>query len=133
MRVTEGTKISSSKINATTVFSFWPEVLPDSTQYAALKDQGCLINSDLGGIFEAQAPLSKEQRKKYLDQGSRLADMTFDPDLVYTFDYYQHFFSPASCSFNLGGISSVGLANYIGPQPILLSMAKLAGTNEYLW
>jgi len=37
-------------INATTVFSFWPEVLKDSNEYGALKAEGCLINSDLGGL-----------------------------------------------------------------------------------
>ena len=37
-------------LNATTVFSFWPEVLPTSVNYAPFKAAGCLINADLGGL-----------------------------------------------------------------------------------
>ena len=36
-------------INATTVFSFWPEVLRDADEFDVLQKEGCLINSDLGG------------------------------------------------------------------------------------
>ena len=35
--------------NATTVFSFWPEVKNASSQHAAFSAAGCLSNSDLGG------------------------------------------------------------------------------------
>ena len=37
-------------INATTVFSFWPEVLKNSNEFGVLQKEGCLINSDLGGL-----------------------------------------------------------------------------------
>jgi len=37
-------------INATTVFSFWPEVLKNSNEFGLLQKEGCLINSDLGGL-----------------------------------------------------------------------------------
>jgi len=37
-------------INATTVFSFWPEVFSSANEYSDLKSQGCLINPDLGGL-----------------------------------------------------------------------------------
>ena len=37
-------------INATTVFSFWPEVLKNSNEFPVLQKEGCLINSDLGGL-----------------------------------------------------------------------------------
>jgi len=38
------------KINATTVFSFWPEVKREALEYDTLKGLGCLINPDLGGL-----------------------------------------------------------------------------------
>jgi len=38
------------KINATTIFSFWPEVLAQAAEYTPLKSAGCLINTDLGGL-----------------------------------------------------------------------------------
>jgi alpha-D-xyloside xylohydrolase len=37
-------------INATTVFSFWPEVLQGAQERDALLSRGCLINADLGGL-----------------------------------------------------------------------------------
>ena len=37
-------------LNATTVFSFWPEVKPASANFQLFSDAGCLINADLGGL-----------------------------------------------------------------------------------
>ena len=36
-------------LNATTMFSFWPEVRPASSQYDTFSSAGCLSNRDLGG------------------------------------------------------------------------------------
>ena len=38
-----------STLNATTVFSFWPEVLTQSANYDLFRSAGCLTNADLGG------------------------------------------------------------------------------------
>ena len=38
-----------STLNATTMFSFWPEVKNTSSQFATFTAAGCLSNSDLGG------------------------------------------------------------------------------------
>ena len=38
-----------STINATTMFSFWPEVKNASSQHSVFENAGCLINSDLSG------------------------------------------------------------------------------------
>ena len=37
-------------INATTVFSMWPEALHDSAEFPALLAAGCLMGPDLGGL-----------------------------------------------------------------------------------
>jgi alpha-D-xyloside xylohydrolase len=39
-----------ARINASTVFSFWPEVLTQSSEFKTLADRSCLINADLGGL-----------------------------------------------------------------------------------
>ena len=39
-----------AKLNATTVFSFWPEAMKTSAEYALLHTSRCLINPDLGGL-----------------------------------------------------------------------------------
>lgn len=38
------------KLNATTMFSFWPEVKPGSGEYDVLMEQDCLINGALDGL-----------------------------------------------------------------------------------
>jgi hypothetical protein len=38
-----------AKLNATTIFSFWPEAIVGSNEYNLLEKAGCLINADLGG------------------------------------------------------------------------------------
>jgi alpha-glucosidase (family GH31 glycosyl hydrolase) len=39
------------------MFSFWPEVTPQSAEYDTLRSAGCLINADLGGFaFDATIP-----------------------------------------------------------------------------
>jgi alpha-glucosidase (family GH31 glycosyl hydrolase) len=44
-------------VNATTVFSFWPEVLNGSAELGPLQSRGCLINRDLGGLaIDATVP-----------------------------------------------------------------------------
>jgi len=66
----------SAAINATTMFSFWPEVMASSPEYAVLDARGCLINSDLGGrAVDATIPECREfiwstmLKPRYYDKG----------------------------------------------------------------
>jgi alpha-D-xyloside xylohydrolase len=44
-------------LNASTVFSFWPEVQPAAQEHAVLNRTGCLINTALGGnVVDATPP-----------------------------------------------------------------------------
>lgn len=63
-------------LNASTVFSIWPEAKADSAEYAVLKAAGCLANADLGGL--AMDPTSAPCRElmwrqfikpRYFDHG----------------------------------------------------------------
>ena len=65
-----------ARLNATTMFSFWPEAFKQSAEYSLLKSKGCLINPDLGG--NAIDPTTKACRDliwneflkpRYYDQG----------------------------------------------------------------
>jgi len=62
--------------NASTVFSFWPEVLKGAGEEDTLDAAGCLINSDLGGRAIDTTPAScraliweKLLKPRYYDQG----------------------------------------------------------------
>jgi alpha-D-xyloside xylohydrolase len=48
--------VSKTLKGATTVFSFWPEVLKGAEAEAALDAAGCLINGDLGGLAIDSTP-----------------------------------------------------------------------------
>lgn len=64
-------------LNATTMFSFWPEVVPDAREHSTLDAAGCLINgTDLGGrAVDATLEHCREMiwsqmvRPRYLEQG----------------------------------------------------------------
>lgn len=66
----------SSMINASMMFSFWPEVKNVSTEYQPLANRGCLINADLKGLaFDATQPACRDfvwttmLKPRYYDQG----------------------------------------------------------------
>jgi alpha-D-xyloside xylohydrolase len=63
-------------INASTMFSFWPEVLNTSAEFKPLSERGCLINNDLSGFaFDATQEKCRDfvwdtmLKPRYFDQG----------------------------------------------------------------
>jgi len=63
-------------INATTMFSFWPEVVENASTFNTLNSRGCLINADLGGLaVDATIPDCRQfiwdsyLKPNYFDQG----------------------------------------------------------------
>uniref|UniRef100_A0A7S2FY80 Glycoside hydrolase family 31 protein n=1 Tax=Haptolina brevifila TaxID=156173 RepID=A0A7S2FY80_9EUKA len=68
--------VANTLHNATTVFSFWPEVLKGAKEEATLRAAGCLINPDLGGrAIDPTPPSCRELiwtqflKPRYYDQG----------------------------------------------------------------
>lgn len=66
----------TKSLNASTVFSFWPEALSGSKEYDLLHAKGCLINPDLGGLaIDATKQTCRELiwseflKPRYYDQG----------------------------------------------------------------
>ena len=66
----------SSVLSASTVFSFWPEVLKGAAAEATLDRAGCLINSDLSGRAVDPTPAACREliwqrylKPNYYDQG----------------------------------------------------------------
>jgi alpha-D-xyloside xylohydrolase len=64
------------KINASTIFSIWPEAKKNSAEFSLLKSGGCLINTDLGGLaMDATAGSCRKLiwekivKPRYFDQG----------------------------------------------------------------
>lgn len=89
-------------------------------------------NEELGPAFSGKKKYGSEARKKFFVDIRTLSDYTFDPEVTYTFDYYQQFFRAGLFALDLG-VKLLDLAHYVGRQPLLLTMAKTMDTNEYLW
>jgi len=64
------------KLNASTVFSIWPEARKGSAEFSTLQSAGCLLNPDLGGLGMDPTPASCRKliweqyvKPRYFDQG----------------------------------------------------------------
>eukprot|EP00808_Paulinella_micropora_P009279 g73858.t1 len=71
--------------------------------------------------------MSIKARKRFFSSPASSQHIRFDPNLVYTFDFYQHMFSPLTMEVHvpLGiGTTSIDLEPYINLQPVPL-MARL--------
>ena len=88
-------------------------------------------NKEFGGPF-TEKKFNGEQRRKFFGDIQTLQQYTFDPDVTYTFDYYQQFFRAGLFALDVG-VKLLDLAHYVGKQPLLLTMAKTMDTDEYLW
>lgn len=91
------------------------EVIEDTT----------LLNDD-------NIPQDGAGRRKFFSNSSNLCQYFFEPDLMYTFDFYSNFFSPTKFSLEMGPLLSINLIPYLSG-PIFLSMAKDKSSGEYLW
>ena len=104
----------------------------------AAKDASSIGDTSASGLKRAKRAEKKAQkaavaeRKQRFGSSEALRENCFDTDLVYTFDYYQQFYRAASNQLDLG-VKLMDLTHFLGPQPLLLTMAKTIDTNEYLW
>eukprot|EP00920_Eleutheroschizon_duboscqi_P043032 GHVT01102405.1.p1 GENE.GHVT01102405.1~~GHVT01102405.1.p1 ORF type:complete len:1720 (-),score=378.35 GHVT01102405.1:783-5942(-) len=69
----------------------------------------------LGGAFERG--MSAVERKKYFATNSNLHKHFYEPDLIYTFELYQHIFQAPKYEFDLGIIKLDPVA-YFSAQPV---------------
>jgi len=103
------------------------------------EDELCGISSD-GEVIEDTSLLNDDNiphdgagRRKFFSKSSNLCRYFFEPDLMYTFDFYSNFFSPTKFSLEMGPLLSIDLIPYFNGYPLFLSMAKDKSSGEYLW
>jgi len=87
-------------------------------------------NTDLLG---PEVPKDGEKRRKYFAVSENLEKYHFEPNLVYTFDYYQHFLDIPSLKFVVTSFLKFDISGIVGPQPLQLSMAKSMDGDGYFW
>jgi hypothetical protein len=68
-----------------------------------------------------------DRRQKMFGSLDKLATQAYDPNLVYTFEYYDSNFVAATLKADLGGLAKLDLAHCAGEQPVLID-SKLAGS-----
>lgn len=74
-----------------------------------------LVSNDLKGM-------SSSQRKSYFSREENLRQFTFDPNLVYTFNFYQDILDMASFEISLGFIH-VDISRFLGRLPVSIMAA----------
>ena len=90
-----------------------------------IKEDTSLLNDD-------NIPKDGAGRRKFFSKQSNLSRFFFEPDMVYTFDFFSNYFSPSTFSLEIGPMS-IDLVPYFNGFPLFLSMAKDKSSGEYLW
>jgi len=83
----------------------------------------------LGGYF-AQQPRTPRERMRYFKNKQNLENFWFDPELEYTFEFYQNNLSFTDYKLHFG-FFSVGIGKIIKGNPVQF-LIKNASTKEYL-
>jgi len=83
----------------------------------------------LGGYF-AQKPRTSRERMRYFKSKQNLEKFWFDPDLDYTFEFYQNNLSFTDYKLHFG-FFSVGIGRIIKGNPVQF-LIKSSSTREYL-
>eukprot|EP00986_Skeletonema_menzelii_P020590 scaffold31714_cov148-Skeletonema_menzelii.AAC.4 len=113
------------RIDKVTDFSAEDELHGISTDGNVIEDT-CLLN-------DAKIPQDGAGRRKFFSKNSNLSRFYFEPDLMYTFDFYSDFFSPTKFSLEMAPLLSIDIMRYFNGYPLFLSMAKDKSKGEYLW
>lgn len=106
------------------------EDLPGSEVHG-IGDDGNVIEDT--HLLDESIPQDGDGRRKYFAKSCNLERYYFEPDLVYTFDFFANFFSPARHRLELTPFFSVDLVPYFNGYPLFMSMAKEKDSQEYLW
>jgi len=85
------------------------------------------------GLLGAEVPDEPERRRRFFAKRENLERFYYEPDLVYTFDCYQHYMDMASMQFIVTRFLQFDVTRIIGRQPLQLSLAKNMDTEEYYW
>lgn len=107
------------------------EGLLDGDMYGVGDDGNVIEDTSL--LEDDSIPQDGVARRKHFAKNSNLEMHYFEPDLVYTFDFYANFFSPARHRLELNPFFGVDLIPYFNGYPLYMSMAKEKDSQEYLW
>lgn len=107
------------------------EGLPDGVVHGIGDDGNVMEDTSL--LDDESIPQDGVARRKYFAKNCNLERYYFEPDLVYTFDFFANFFSPARHRLEITPFFSVDLIPYFNGYPLFMSMAKEKDSQEYLW
>ena len=80
-----------------------------------------------------EVPRDGQKRRKFFARAENLERFWFEPDVTYTFDYYQHYMDMNSMKFVVTSFLQFDISRIIGKQPMQLSMAKNMDGEGYFW
>lgn len=92
------------------------------------------VIEDISLLNDADIPKNGEKRKKYFSKNKTLKKYFYEPDKLYTFEFYSNWFNPLDFRLDLAPpILSFDLTPYFNGYPLLFAMAKEKSSNEYLF
>jgi len=91
------------------------------------------IDENTALLNDPDVPKNGDKRRKYFGVQRNLEKFYFEPGLVYTFDYYQHYFDATQMTLDLSSLLKFDATRILGNQALQVSMAKDITTNEYIW
>lgn len=97
------------------------------------EDENGEIIEDSTLLGDPSVPRDAAARRKYFSKRENLERFYFEPDLVYTFDFYANFFSPVRHTLELTSFFRVDLAPYFNGYPLFMAMAKDKTNGQYFW
>jgi hypothetical protein len=95
-------------------------------------DDGNVIE-DTTLLDDAAIPSDGVSRRKYFAKNCNLEKYYYEPELLYTFDFYANFFSPMRHRLELTPFFSIDLIPYFNGYPLFMSMARDKNSGQYLW
>lgn len=91
------------------------EGLPEDEIYGVGEDGNVIENTLL--LDNANIPQDGVGRRKYFSKNCNLEQFYFEPQFVYTFDFFANFFSPARHRLELTPFFSIDLIPYFNGYP----------------
>lgn len=90
------------------------------------------IVEDTSLLNDPNVPKDSEKRKRYFSKLENLQKFYYEPEYVYTFNFYANFFNMTRYSFDLTSFFRIEVAPFFNGYPVFMAMLKDKTTDEFI-